>query len=112
MAWSCVTRSLIAALLLIWRGVGKLVIGAQAVRLHVQGGELGALGEIDGQRWAAVFGAAVLFEQKLHRGKVGSAARESLAESGIERLGAIELEQAAQTVDQRVGAAMVVEGGI
>lgn len=62
--------------------------------------------------WAAVGGAAVLFEQKLHRGEIGSAALESLGQSGIEWLGAIELEQAGQTGDQRAGATMVVEGGI
>src|SRR5829696_379241 len=111
MAWSCVTRSLIAALLA-WSGEGKLVIGAQVVRLYVQGGELGSLGEIDGQRGPAVFGAAVLFEQKLHRGEVGSAAFESLGQSGIEWLGAVELEQAAQMGDEQSGAAMVGKSGI
>src|SRR5215210_930659 len=111
MAWSCVTRSLIGALL-VGSGLGKLVISAQAVRLYVQGSELGSLGEIDGQGWTAVGGAAVLFEQKLDRSEVGSATLQSLGESAIECLGAIELEQAGQMGDQHSGATMVGKGGI
>src|SRR5262245_58407748 len=111
MAWSCVARSLIRALL-VWCDVGKLVIGAQAVRLHVQGGKLGSFGEVDGQGWPAILGAAVLFEQKLHRGEVGSATFKSLGQSCIERLGAVEREQAAQMGDEQSGAAMVGESGI
>src|ERR1700680_3641538 len=69
-ARSCATRSFIDVLL---GCVGEVVIGRQRVGPHVEGGELGAVAQIDGQRRAALGFAAVLVEQVLGGGDGGRA---------------------------------------
>src|SRR5215210_4630889 len=108
-ALSSVARSLIAVLRL---GCGELVVAAESMRLDVQGGELGTVGEIDRQGRLTLSVAAVLFDQVLDGGEGWSGVLEDLLERSSQEVGAVEREQLSQSVGQTRGVAMAREGRV
>jgi hypothetical protein len=78
----------------------------------MEGGELGAVGQVDGQGRLALGFPAVLLNQVFDGGEGGSFALQSLQERDPQKVGAVELEQSSQPGGQEGSTSMASKGGV